>query len=155
MGILTARAPHTSRQKGLQSYLFFIVLEGSGTMTYDGVTYWLNDGYCVFIDYRKEYSHFSSEDLWTLAWVHFYGPTMSGIYDKYLDRGGKGAFQCNRVDEYRELLQDIFDTAVAESYARDVRLSEKLTSLIMVLQSIYIFVRFGLQKQRGCCVSHK
>ncbi len=133
VGTLTARAPHTSRRKGLQSYLFFIVLDGSGSMTYDGVTYQLHEGDCVFIDCRKEYSHCSSEDLWTLAWAHFYGPTMSAIYDKYLDRGGKRAFQCNRVEEYRELLQDVFDTAAAESYVRDVRLSEKLTSLIAVL----------------------
>lgn len=133
VGTLTARAPHTSKRKGLKSYLFFMVLDGSGTMTYDGVTQQLREGDCVFIDCRKEYSHCSSEDLWTLAWVHFYGPTMSAIYDKYLDRGGTPVFQCNRIDEYRELLQDVFDTAAAESYVRDVRLSEKLTSLIAVL----------------------
>jgi len=87
IGSLTAQKPHTSRRNNLASYLFFMVISGSGTLEYDGISYDLTVGDCVFIDCKKPYFHRSSEDLWTLKWVHFYGPNMAGIYEKYTERG--------------------------------------------------------------------
>lgn len=149
VGTLSALAPHTSSRTNLQSYLFFAVTKGSGSITYEHKSYELHTGDCVFIDCRKEYSHCSSDDLWSLSWVHFYGPTMNAIYDKYLDRGGEPVFHCReysqrvsndrsdshseRFDEYRQLLKTIFATAATESYVRDVQLAEKLTGLIVLL----------------------
>ena len=74
VGELKAQKPHTSNRKNLVSYLFFIIIEGSGTLAYDNVEYHLTPGDCVFIDCGKEYSHCSSKNLWTLKWAHFYGP---------------------------------------------------------------------------------
>ncbi|MCD8068357.1 MAG: cupin domain-containing protein, partial [Lachnospiraceae bacterium] len=66
IGSLKAISPHTSGRADLSSYLFFIVLEGSGELTYDGVLYLLSAGDCVFINCKNPYSQGSSEDLWTL-----------------------------------------------------------------------------------------
>ena len=53
IGSLKAQKPHVSRRDNLASYLFFMVLSGSGTLEYDGVTYELKGGDCVFIDCKK------------------------------------------------------------------------------------------------------
>lgn len=49
--------PHTSTRTNLTSFLCFVVLSGNGTLTYEGTTYELSAGDCVFIDCRKAYSH--------------------------------------------------------------------------------------------------
>lgn len=83
-GVLQAQKPHTSKRKNLMSYLFFIVESGSGTLQYENQDYPLHAGDCIFIDCQKPYAHFTSDqNLWKLHWVHFYGPTMNSIYNKY------------------------------------------------------------------------
>lgn len=132
-GELQARKPHTSRRENLLSYLFFVVLEGSGTLSYDGQEYPLSRGDCVFLDCRKPHSHRSSEDLWTLKWVHFYGPSMHNIYDKYLQRGGQPYFTSKKTDEYAELLQELFTIASSDNYVKDMQINEKLSTLLTFL----------------------
>ena len=56
-GTLKALYPHKSERSGLTSCLFFTVLNGDGLLTYDGASYELRTGDCVFIDCRKAYSH--------------------------------------------------------------------------------------------------
>ena len=86
VGTLKALHPHTSTRSGLVSYLCFLVLEGEGSLTYDGRKYSLKLGDCVFIDCRKAYSHSTSDCLWSLSWCHFYAPFMPAIYEKYKER---------------------------------------------------------------------
>lgn len=57
VGSLQAIYPHTSTRTNLTSFLCFVVLSGNGTLTYEGTTYELSAGDCVFIDCRKAYSH--------------------------------------------------------------------------------------------------
>ena len=57
IGYLQATSPHVSKRGNLASYLFFLVQSGSGSLNYDGVSYPLTQGDCVFIDCRKPYSH--------------------------------------------------------------------------------------------------
>ena len=57
VGSLQAIHPHTSTRTNLTSFLCFVVLSGNGTLTYEGTTYELSAGDCVFIDCRKAYSH--------------------------------------------------------------------------------------------------
>jgi hypothetical protein len=83
IGRLEALKPHVSSRSDLQSYLFIIVEKGSGMLKYNGREYELTKGSCVFIDCRKPYSHQPDpDDLWTLSWCHFYGPTVASIYNK-------------------------------------------------------------------------
>lgn len=133
VGTLQALEPHTSSRDGLQSYLFFVVLEGAGNITYRGKNHCLKKGDCVFIDCKNAYSHSSSEKLWSLAWIHFYGPTMNAIYDKYIERGGTPVFTSEDYSKYFELVQSVLCTASSDSYVRDVKIAEKLTQLISML----------------------
>lgn len=133
IGQSEAQKPHTSSRENLLSYLFFVVLEGSGTLTYNGQSHTLAKGDCVFLDCRKPYSHRSSENLWTLKWVHFYGPSMHNIYEKYLQRGGMTHFTSQRSREYNELLQELFIIASSDSHVKDMQINEKLSALLTIL----------------------
>ncbi len=161
-GQLTAARPHVSSRSNLESYLFFLVLKGSGFLEYDGVRYEVKAGDAVFIDCRRPYSQASSEDLWTLKWCHFHGPNAAAIYRKYKERGGYAVFQPTKVgavagcvvnrdvdytcaDEdakipqaadygtYETILDEIYEIAGSDSYTRDMQLNFKLTELLTLL----------------------
>lgn len=132
-GELKAQNPHESRRSGLSSYLFFTVLSGSGELEYDGAVRPLKAGDCVFIDCRKPYCHRTSDDLWALRWVHFYGEMMPDIYAKYIGRGGDAVFTASDREALSELLASIYELAQSDDYIRDMRLNEKLCSLLTIV----------------------
>lgn len=130
-GELTALRPHVSRREQLDSYLFFVVLDGTGTVQYDNKEVKLHPGDCVFLDCHKPYSHASSsENLWKLKWVHFYGSNMDNIYEKFLNRSGVWYFSSKDPEPYENLLEDIFLTANSDTAVRDMKLYEKLVGLL-------------------------
>ncbi len=133
IGRLEAKQPHTSKRDHLMSFLFFIVLTGSGTLEYHETVHRLQAGDCVFLDCRSPYSHQTSENLWQLKWIHFYGPNMADIYDKYTERGGRTAFHPVSLHPYEQLLDDLYQTADSSDYIRDMRIYEKITGLLTLL----------------------
>lgn len=134
-GSLTALAPHTSSRSGLPSYLFFIVESGTGSLSYNNNTYRLFAGDCVFIDCKEAYSHSTQDDLWSLKWVHFYGPTMSGVYNKYLERGGRPVFRPESAAAFFEIFDIIYTTASSSDYMRDMLLNEQLAKLVRMVMA--------------------
>lgn len=150
-GTLQATHPHKNERSGLSSCLFFTVLSGDGRLTYDGETYALHSGDCVFIDCKKPYSHETgnitdleqadatvdtagcTSELWFLQWCHFYGPNMGAIYRKYQERGGKLVFQTSQLQSYHDILDELYTIASSPDYVRDMRIHEKLSSLLILL----------------------
>lgn len=143
-GTLQAIHPHKSERSGLQSYLFFTVLNGEGRLTYEGKEYELKPGDCVFLDCRKVYSHETgfhylgdseeqSQGLWSLQWVHFYGANMNAVYQKYQERGGKPVFHTRQLSTYCLIMKKLYMIASSADYVRDMRLHEKLSSLLILL----------------------
>lgn len=133
VGYLKATKPHTSRRSGLSSYLFFIVEDGQGILTYNGKEHLLQTGDCVFIDCSQPYAHTTGEHLWTLRWVHFYGPNMSAIYDKYLERGGNAYFTPADSGRYLSLVESLYSIADADIHLKDMKIYEKITGLLTLL----------------------
>lgn len=129
-GTLTALERHKSQRDNLSSYLFFIVTDGSGTLEYNGTEHLISKGDCVFLDCRRPYAHCTSENLWSLKWVHFYGPNMSGIYEKYVERGGLPCFAPSELSVYEQTLDRIKDIAENDGYLKDMHIFEQLTSLL-------------------------
>ena len=108
IGTLKALQLHTSSRSNLQSYLFFVVTTGSGSLVYEGKEYKLSEGSCVFIDCQKPYSHTTNpDDLWSLRWCHFDGPNLPLIYEKYTKRGGKPAFQLEDSNQLLKILDKL------------------------------------------------
>lgn len=135
IGSLQATKPHTSKRENLSSYLFFIVNSGSGTLLYNNETYDLKMGDCVFIDCRHLYSHTTSDDLWSLSWIHFDGPSVANIYQKYMERGGLPAFTPSSLTSYKKLFRRLYDIALSSSYTRDMEINAKLADLFSLLMS--------------------
>ncbi|MBQ2604598.1 MAG: helix-turn-helix domain-containing protein [Clostridia bacterium] len=136
VGELTAIKPHVNSREGLNSFLFFIVTNGKGKLLYDNKEYSLNKNNCVFIDCRKTYSHSSSKDnLWSLKWVHFYGANLNGIYEKYAERGGMPTFSPESTSYFSKVLDEISYFAESDDYIRDMKINEKLTSLLTLIMA--------------------
>ncbi|MBR4173861.1 MAG: helix-turn-helix domain-containing protein [Lachnospiraceae bacterium] len=136
IGTLKALRPHTSSRSDLQSYLFFIVTKGSGSLIYDDSVYSLSAGSCAFIDCKYPYSHTTAPDnLWELRWCHFYGPTMTTIYNKYCERGGRPVFTPTDPGQFYMVLSDLYNIAGSEDYIRDMLINEHLGSLIRLIMS--------------------
>ena len=133
IGSLRATHPHTSTRTDLVSFLCFVVLSGTGSLTYEGMTYELSAGDCVFIDCRKAYSHSTSDNLWSLQWCHFYSPSLPAVYEKYKERGGRPVFHPDDLTPFTSLLTDLYNLASSSDYIRDMRINEKLGSLLILL----------------------
>ena len=133
VGALKALHPHTSTRSGLVSYLCFLVLEGEGSLTYDGRKYSLKLGDCVFTDCRKTYSHSTSDCLWSLSWCHFYAPFMPAIYEKYKERGGLPVFHPEKPDAFQKIFVQLYELAASSDYIRDMRINESLSALLTLL----------------------
>ena len=129
-GSLQAKAPHISHRSYLDSYLFILVEHGSGTVTVQGQNYSLSSGDGVCINCSKPYAHSTTEDPWSLQWVHFNGPTMNAVYRKYQERSGSVLFSPQQVSVYIRKLQDLSDAALSDSYVRDMEIHECLSSLL-------------------------
>ncbi len=135
IGTLQATKPHTSRRENLSSYLFFMVTSGAGQLRYNESLFELGAGDCVFIDCRLPYSHSTSDDLWSISWIHFDGPTVSLIYQKYLERGGMPVFKGDNLDSYANVFHELYNTASSQSYIRDMEINTKLSALLSLLMS--------------------
>ena len=136
IGRLEALKPHVSSRSNLQSYLFFIVENGSGTLKYNGREYGLSKGSCVFIDCRKPYSHQPDpDDLWTLSWCHFYGPTLSSIYNKYCERGGRPVFAPSDTETFLNVIRELIGIAKSGEHMRDMLINEKLSLLLRLIMA--------------------
>lgn len=133
IGCLQAQQPHMSRRTNLPSYLFFLVLSGSGTLEYNGILYNLYAGDCAFLDCKKPYAHKTSKELWRLKWAHFYGPNMNNIYHKYKERGGHTCFHPINFQNYVLLLDSLYEIASSPDYVRDMLIFEKIASLLTLL----------------------
>ena len=132
-GQLHAMHPHSSHRSGLASYLFFVIQSGSGALTYDGKTFELSAGDCVFIDCRKAYTHTTTDDLWQLKWCHFNGPSMARIYEKYQQRGGQHCFRPDNPDNFISILNALYRVAESTDHIRDMKINECLSALLSAL----------------------
>ena len=150
IGTLQALAPHTSSRSNLQSYLFFTVLSGSGELVYDGKKYELKKGDMVFIDCRKPYSHTTDLNLWSLRWCHFYGPTLSFVYEKYVERGGRPTFRPEETAPFLSTLDVLYKLASGSDYIRDMRINEELNRLCtLLMEQSLCFVNKKSPKSEG------
>lgn len=138
VGTLRAIRPHTSTRSNLTSYLCFVVLRGSGCLKYGEETYELGEGDVVFIDCRSSYSHSTPAvqdgmDLWNLQWVHFYGPSLTSIYLKYMERGGRPVFHPKDITPITSILTKLYQLASSSDYIRDMRINQALSELLTLL----------------------
>ena len=136
IGELEAKRSHTSSRSNLASFLFFTVVSGAGSLSYQGKEYSLSPGSMAFIDCHNPYSHTTDPDnLWKLKWVHFYGPTMGSVYNKYCERGGRPVFTPDDSTPFFNVFNHLFSTAGSADYRRDRKINAALAELLVLLMS--------------------
>lgn len=133
IGTLQAKKQHISKRENLNSFLFITVNSGSGTLHYNGQDFPVQKGECIFIDCNVSYYHSTSDDLWNISWIHFNGPTVSIIYNKYQERGGSPAFIPKNIKQYNNILESLYNNAISSDYVRDMKINADLSSLLTML----------------------
>lgn len=117
---------HTSRQN-LQSFLFAVVMDGKGTLDYEGKKYHLAAGDCFFIDCRTQHVYQSDvQKPWELIWVHFNGCTTEEYYKLFISQM-QPVFHPASTVKFVSVLQELIRLNT-ESYAD----TEALTSGLLV-----------------------
>ena len=58
---------------------------------------------------------------------------MNAIYQKYQERGGRPVFRTGQLEDYHILLSELYRLAGSSDYVRDMRIHEKLSSLLILL----------------------
>ena len=130
VGSLQSVSPHVSRRDNLESFLFFIVTKGKGSLTYHGQTFPLLTGDCVFLNCLEEYAHESSEsNPWELFWVHFHGNQAPLLYKHYLELGGNFCFHPNNLSIFLDTLEILFETQKNPGNSKELLSHRYLTDL--------------------------
>ena len=130
VGSLTALKPHISKRTNLGGFLLFVVEHGTGYVDVGRKRYELKAGNVVFIDCSKPYAHCTSKALWTIHWVHFDGPALLSVYNKFLERSGSPAFFAPHAETYVNSLKKIYDVAAGGSFVRDMSINTILSAVL-------------------------
>lgn len=131
IGTLTSKSPHISTRNNIYSFLFLVVVNGSGKFTYKDEVTMLQPGDCVFVDCHEPYSHESSaDDPWTLNWVHFYGKELKHIYRRYVTNGYSYIFHPDSLNDLLGILNTLYQTNENVSATTEMISNKYLTDLI-------------------------
>lgn len=125
--------PYISKRGVLSSFLFFIVENGTGRLTFHDVTYELEKGSCVFVNCNDKYAISSSQDLWSLDWIHFNGSTMKLIYDKFVERCGGPCFSSKEPEKIIAQHGKILEVARDFNYIQDMEIMTEISSLLSLI----------------------
>lgn len=127
------------------SYLFLLVASGSGTLEYDGNSFDLSPGDCVFIDCRREYElRIGGAGEGRVSWCCFNSSGMEAIYDAYVACSGRPVFHPegssvlpSGFPSPASIFDEIYEIAVDEREnvrsIRDVQLNEALSRLLTLV----------------------
>lgn len=134
VGSLKSLEPHISSRKNLNSYLFFVVVSGKGTLTCNHEKHSLRAGDCVFLDCQNPYAHESSDtDPWTLTWVHFNGSHAGEFFRSYLDQGLPNCFHPISILPFVETINSLYHNCLSQDFLSELKVNRYLTDLITMI----------------------
>lgn len=130
-GTLKSLKPHVSKREKLESYLFFLVAAGKGSITTDGITRQIQAGDCVWLDCKSPYSHESSADApWSLEWVHFNGSSVNSFYGLFTQKNNSAIYTPASLHPYTEILQSLYRIQQQKDSLSDLETHKLLTNLV-------------------------
>ena len=131
-GELESVANHKGERNKLDSFLFFVVLEGSGSITYNGRSVKLKKHDCVFIDCNKPYAHHSNEQKqWKLRWAHFHGKPAEHYYSIFKQYNPLPYFHSDHASDFINILEQLM-TSLGNLKAQDILNAKLLTDLCTI-----------------------
>ena len=132
-GVLKSLKTHSCIRENLDSYLFFMVLEGAGKVSVGGKEYDASKGDIVFLDCKKRYVHTSSENKpWKIRWVHFNGQRPMALYSLFEESNNKCPVYTpkNGLDEYIAVFDRLEESLVSSNVLAEINQSHILEELI-------------------------
>lgn len=131
VGTLQSLEPHVSKRQNLNSFLFFIVMDGEGTLFYENTKHRICAGDCVWIDCTRPYFHESSaEHPWSLKWVHFNGNGAKSFYETYLAKGNFYVFHPRSILPFTETLDQLYLCQQNKSSLMELSANKGITDII-------------------------
>lgn len=131
VGQLKSLKSHISQREHLNSYLFLIVISGSGKFTYKNESRDLQSGCCLLIDCNQHYSHQSSEhDPWELQWIHFNGKNIAPYFNHYALSNPDYVFQPDSLLDFKTLVETCFYTVNSNDITSEFQISKHLNDLL-------------------------
>lgn len=131
VGTLQSLEPHISKRQNLSSYLFFVVLDGNGIVSYEGKIYPISAGDCIWLDCTRPYSHESSADApWSLMWVHFNGKAAADYYEMFEQQGNSFLFRPRNLVLFTDTLSQLYQTQLDKSSFMELLSNKYITDLI-------------------------
>lgn len=150
-GYLKSLKPHLSRRDGLDSFLFLIVLSGSGTVSYRRPSPPTDEsrnrehaslrlasvhavsGDCFFLDCMGEYTHISSEeDPWELLWIHFNGPQATAYY-RYFAEQHDWHFRSSHLSELTAAVQSVITLQEEKNDDTDLLCAQQIMNILTTI----------------------
>lgn len=138
-GYLKSLKPHLSHRSGLKSYLFLVVLSGSGEVAYRDTaqhaltTVMAQAGDCFFLDCMGEYTHISSEsEPWELLWLHFYGPSADAYYS-YFREQKSWHFHTGHLSELTLSIQSVIRYHEEPDDDTDLLTAQQIVNILTVI----------------------
>lgn len=130
IGFLKSLLPHISKREKLHSFLFFIVISGSGSLTYRGHRYELHQGDCAWLDCTLPYAHESSlTSPWELKWVHFHGAAALDFYSQFLLQGSPCIFTPGNPALFNQCLSELLSLQKQNDPYKELLSHKLLTDL--------------------------
>lgn len=134
IGNIQVTDPILNSRENLDSFLFFIVLNGHGTVTMNDETFKLSSGDCAFIDCTKKYSHCGDDDEpWAFKWVHFYGKQAPVFYSQYSEVNSKPVFHPLNVNSFIAILDSLLTVQRSTDPAKELITHKYLTDLVTLI----------------------
>ncbi len=131
IGMLQCAKAHRNARSFLDSFLFFVVRSGKGTLCYNGRVYHISAGDAAFIDCHNAYYHESdSSQLWELAWVHFNGAHIRQYYEEFQRCFSAPILHLHNTQVFVTRLQEMLQTAAQNDFDGELACSYQLYALL-------------------------
>lgn len=143
IGTLKSLKAHSSIRENLDSYLMFICLEGSGTVSAAGKIYDVKSGDVVFLDCRKHYEHTSSDsDPWKISWIHFNGNVVKACFPLF-NEGNKTVpvfTPADGIKDFEDCMKELWDIVSSEkkSVMDEIRSDNILSNIVYKAMSCVV-----------------
>lgn len=132
IGKLKSLVPHNCVREKLNSFLFIIVISGSGSLTIENEHYEMQKGDCVLLDCMKHYEHISKEqDGWELMWVHFNGKMARAYYNLYAQLAkDTPVFKAKELNDFISYLYFLMEKQKGKDLNSELHSGERLLTLL-------------------------
>jgi len=132
VGRLKSLQAHKSQRENLNSYLFFGVASGEGTVFIGSDSYKVKEGDCVLINCSNYYAHESSMDKpWELIWVHFNGHGAEEYFRLFMEQNeNKSVFRPGSMKDMKAYIGELMECQKEKDLEAELQSGEILLRLL-------------------------